>query len=152
MRVPQFLYALWRLSWRFTRPRTRGVRVMVYDDAGRLLLVRNTYGDTQSWVLPGGGVGKRETPEAAAEREVMEEVGCATRGLAQIATFESNKEGKRDTIYLFRASTSDVLRMQADEIAEAGLFGIDELPEKVSPATRRRIREQHEGVPVAAAW
>ncbi len=152
MRLPQFLYVLWRLSWRVTRPRTRGVKIMVYDDAGRLLLVRNTYGDIESWVLPGGGVGKHETPQTAAAREVMEEVGCVTRGLAEIATFESNREGKRDTIYLFRAGTSDVLRTQASEIAEARFFNIDGLPDKVSPATRRRIREQHEGVPVAAAW
>ena len=49
------LYRLQRLAWRLLRPRTRGVKVMLFNEAGELLLVRHSYGDTGLFLLPGGG-------------------------------------------------------------------------------------------------
>ena len=51
---------------KFAVPRQPG---LVEDGGGELLLIRNGYGDTRSFVLPGGGLGLREAPLAAAERE-----------------------------------------------------------------------------------
>ena len=66
MRLLDPLYRLQRLVWRVLRLRTRGVKVMLFDQAGALLLVRNTYGRTDLFVLPGGGVHRFEKPEVAA--------------------------------------------------------------------------------------
>ena len=65
-------------------------RVVLFDDAGRLLLFR--YRDREAldprhpdlvdyWCLPGGGIEHGETPEAAALREVEEETGLAGTAL-----------------------------------------------------------------------
>ena len=62
------------------RLRTRGVKVMLFNREGKLLLIRNSYGPTHLFVLPGGGIGRRESPEAAAAREaVRKRIGAADR-------------------------------------------------------------------------
>ena len=56
---------------------------LVWRD-GRLLVTRRPAGVHLAgyWEFPGGKIGRGETPEAAAEREVREEVGirCRARG------------------------------------------------------------------------
>ena len=58
--------------WR-TRAVTLGVRAVVLDGTGGVLLVRHSY--TPGWYLPGGGVDRGETAEAAVIRETREEAG-----------------------------------------------------------------------------
>jgi len=131
-------YQVRRLVWRWP---TRGVRVMVHDAQGRLLLVRHRYGRRDLWMLPGGGIGWRETPEAAALREVREETGCRVAGLVPAGVFVSWAEGRRDTVYLFAGRSDDAPRPDAVEVAEARFCALDMLPEGVSPATLRRLEE-----------
>lgn len=150
--VINLAYRIRRRLLAIVRWPTRGVKVMVYDPAGRLLLIRNLYGRTDLWVLPGGGIHRRETPEDAAIREVREETGCALTGLGKVATFQSVAEGKRDTVHLFRAETSDQPTPDLTEVAEARFFALDALPESVSSATRRRIDETAGVRPFASAW
>ena len=66
-------YQLLRPWWRLRRPRTSGAGVAIWCD-GRLLAVRTSYrGELLD--LPGGGVDRGETAEAAAVRVLREEVG-----------------------------------------------------------------------------
>ncbi len=53
----------------------QAVRVLLLDDADRLLLVRFWDGDRSWWCTPGGGIEPGETDEAAALREIHEELG-----------------------------------------------------------------------------
>ncbi len=76
----QLAHHLRRAVFRLLRVQTIGVKVMLFDGDGRLLLVRNSYGKTQQHLLPGGGVKRREAPMAAAAREVREEVGVEAVG------------------------------------------------------------------------
>ena len=135
------LYRLQRLVWRVLRPRTRGVKVMVFNEAGELLLVRHSYGNTALFMLPGGGIRPFEAPEAAAVREVREELGCALTGLAFVSVHETQKEGKKDTVHLYRARAAGEVGIDGFEITEARYFALDALPASVSPATLRRIAE-----------
>lgn len=137
----QIGYRLRRLLLRWLRLRTRGAKVMVFTSQGELLLIRNGYGDRRLWVLPGGGVGRRESPAAAAAREVREETGLDVRDLAAVATFQSVAEGKRDTIHLFRAVADGPPVADRREVEEARFFPLDALPEGVSAATLRRVAE-----------
>lgn len=135
------LYPLRRHAMALLRWKTRGVKVMVFDADGRMLLVRHGYGRSDLFMLPGGGVGRRETPAAAAVREIAEETGCALYGVTPVATYRSGSEGRRDTVHLFVAQTADVPRPDGREIIEARFVSLDMLPEATSAATRRRIAE-----------
>jgi ADP-ribose pyrophosphatase YjhB (NUDIX family) len=125
---------------------------MVFDSEGRILLVRNTYGDTRAFLLPGGGVGLLESPLAAARREVREETCCRTEALALFGRYESRFEGKRDAIWVFTARTRDAPAPDGREVAEAAFFALDALPETASPATRRRIAEYRGERAADSAW
>lgn len=146
------LYRLQRRLWRVFRPRTRGVKVMLFSEAGELLLVRNTYGRTDLFVLPGGGVHMFEAPEKAAGREVKEELGCGVADLSFVSTFASTHEGKRDTVHLYCARVAGAVQADGVEVAEARFFPLDVLPDKVSPATLRRIEEHRGTREVSETW
>src|SRR5215210_784670 len=132
-------YLLRRTIIGMLRLRTTGVKVMVFNERGELLLIRNSYGDSAQYLLPGGGVSRRESPAAAAIREVHEELGLQVRDVEPVWTYASSAEGKRDTIHLFRVVTSEQPQIDGREVIEARFFALDALPPTVSPATRRRI-------------
>ena len=144
-------YAARRRLLGLLRWRTSGVKVMAFDPDGQLLLVRHGYGRSDLWLLPGGGVGRRETTAVAARRELMEEVGCTLDRLELVGTYTSTAEGKRDTIDLFRGVTADKPRPDGWEVVEARFFPIDALPATTSPATLRRVAEVKSGV-IGAEW
>jgi ADP-ribose pyrophosphatase YjhB (NUDIX family) len=125
---------------------------MLFNAAGDLLLIRNTYGDPRLFVLPGGGIRPREKPEAAVVREVREELGCPVHDLLFVATFHSVAEGKRDTIFLYRGQLGGVPRADEFEVAEARFFPLAALPEAISPATLRRIEEMQGKRPASPVW
>jgi 8-oxo-dGTP pyrophosphatase MutT (NUDIX family) len=120
--------------------KTRGVKVMAFDPAGRLVLVRHRYGSPQL-MMPGGGIGRRETPSAAAAREVAEEIGCTLTDIEPAGVYAARAEGRRDTVHLFRARLVGTPQPDGIEIAEVVPVDPDALPDAVSPATRRRIDE-----------
>ena len=149
----QVLYRLRRTLLRTLRWRTRGVKVMLFNPAGELLLVRNSYGPRRSeFVLPGGGIKRKETPEAAALREVREEVGVEAHRVASRATYFSTIEGKRDTIHLFAAYADAEPKVDGLEVVEARYFALDRLPDNVSAATLRRIAEYRGERDVEPRW
>jgi len=145
-------FRLRRFLLRALRIRTRGVKVMLFNPAGELLLIRNSYGDRSVYVLPGGGIGRRETPAAAAVREVREEVGLETYDLAFVSAHFSSAEGKRDTIHLFSGRVSGSPTADRLEVEEARFFPLDALPATVSAATLRRIAEMNGRRPADPAW
>lgn len=131
---------------------TSGVKVMLFDEAGALVLVRHSYGRTDLFLLPGGGIRPFERPAAAAAREISEELGCGCVDLAPVSVHLSTYEGRPDRVHLFRARASGPVRADGREILEARAFPLDRLPANLSPATARRI-DEHRGLrPVSEAW
>ena len=148
----QIAYRLRRLAQRVLRLKTVGVKVMLFDADERLLLIRNTYGKSHLWMLPGGGVHRGEAVEGAAARELQEEVGIAAEDLAPFATFTARGEGRRDTVHVFTACTAATPRIDGVEVSEARFFALDALPDTVSKATRRRIEEYGGKRPPGGTW
>jgi len=151
-RLIDLAYRIRRKAMAITGWRTSGAKVMVHDAAGRLLLVRNLYGRTDRWVLPGGGIKRGEAPAAAGIREVREETACRVIDVEAIGVFQSKAEGRRDTVHLFRGRTADAAVADGIEIAEARFFALDDLPPGLSPATRRRIDEVARRRTVTGRW
>ncbi|MDR6787629.1 8-oxo-dGTP pyrophosphatase MutT (NUDIX family) [Sphingomonas sp. BE138] len=134
------------------RWRTRGVKVLVFDGQGRVLLVRHRYGRSDLHMLPGGGIARGEPPAAAAVREVREETGCTLRQVTFVARYESRAERRRDTVDLFHAMTDDAPIPDARELEAACFHALDTLPAALSPATRRRIDEWRGVRERSATW
>jgi len=61
-----------------THVHSRCVFASIFDDTGRILLVRHGYG-LRHWSTPGGRVEPQESPIAALLREVNEEIACQIR-------------------------------------------------------------------------
>lgn len=148
----QWLYRCRRLALHLLRLKTRGVKVMAFNAAGELLLIRNTYGSSHLFMLPGGGIERGESPAEAAARELQEETGLSMEQIVFFATYQSGAEGKRDTIHLFTAVSSDAPVADRIEVAEACFFPLDALPEHVSAATLRRIAEYRGERPIDGRW
>ncbi|MBX9760014.1 MAG: NUDIX domain-containing protein [Beijerinckiaceae bacterium] len=139
--------------FRFARPMTLGVRGLVLDPQGRILLVRQTY--TSGWLLPGGGVEAGETLVEALRREVLEEGNVEIAGEPELhGMFFNRRASRRDHVALFVARDARVLGLRPPdrEIAEAGFFHLDELPHDTTAATRARIAEVFEGAVRDAYW
>lgn len=54
---------------------TGGVRVVLPDEEGRILMVHQVHPERDIWLVPGGGTEDGELSREAAVREVMEETG-----------------------------------------------------------------------------
>ena len=138
--------------FRISRPMTLGVRGLVEDDEGRVLLIRHTY--TSGWHFPGGGVEKREPAETALSRELVEEAGIRMTDRAVLFGFYSNHDlFPNDHVLLYRVRAFErVEATSTGEISETGWFAPHALPEDVTPGTRARISEVFGGGAPAPYW
>ena len=145
-------HQLRRLYWRIAKPVRYGVKVMAFNHAGQLLLVRHVYGSAHLWMLPGGAIDRGEAAEHAAARELMEETALDAKALRLFGHYTTVAEGKRDHIALFACTVEGAPRIDQRELAEARFFALDALPADTSPATRRRVADWQAGQPAGSAW
>lgn len=140
-RLSPFLQPVYRLYARFSRGMTLGVRGLVLNDAGEVLLVEHTY--VAGWHLPGGGVELGETTEAALARELVEEAGVGIEGRPTLVAVHSNISTFRgDHVLLYRVEAwTPCEATSRGEILRVGWFAPDALPEGTTGPTRRRITE-----------
>lgn len=134
-------------------PLTIGVRTIVRDDEGRILLVRHTY--TRGWHFPGGGVNKRETAIDAAVREVREEAQIElTVPPRLVGIYLSLAQIKSDHILFYEAGPWRRVDEKPPnmEIAEAKFFALDRLPPDATGGTLRRLDELAGHSPQSAMW
>ena len=128
--------------WRWRRGLTLGVRGIVSDSDGRILLVRQTY--AHGWILPGGGVEFGESLDQSLARELDEEAGIAIDGAPELMGIYDNRSafpGDHVAMYVVRHWHRSRATVPNMEIAEIGFFRPDALPEATNPGSRRRIEE-----------
>ena len=120
-------FPLARLWWRLRRAEHEGALVAVRVGPA-LLLLRSSY--RSEWNFPGGGIHPDELPEAAARRELFEEIGLPAETLAAAGVTSGLWDGRRDRVHLFelRLDRLPGLTLDNREIVAARLVAPDELP------------------------
>jgi len=139
--------------WRFARGLTMGVRAVVFDDQGRVFLVKHSYAN--GWHLPGGGVEPGETLLEALTRELDEEGNIEILSPPSLhGVYFHPRYSKRDhiAIYVVRNHHQQSAPVPNREIIATGYFPPDQLPEDATAGTRARIAEVLSGKPAAQCW
>lgn len=117
-----------------------GVRAVVIDHAGRVLLQHRT--DTDLWGLPGGAVEVGETAAMAIRREVFEETGLRVQAVIPFALHSGSEQAftypNGDSVQCF--AISFIIRDWSGEPAADGVEGkelrfwsLDDLPKAFVP-------------------
>ncbi|MCP9232317.1 NUDIX domain-containing protein [Mesorhizobium sp. LMG 17147] len=145
---------LFHLYFVLRRPMTLGVRGLIHDRASNsVFLIRHTY--VPGWHLPGGGVEPGETMIEALARELSEEGNIALTGPPVLKSLHFNRRASRRDhvgLYLVEEFNQKAPKLPDREIAEAGFFPLDRLPQGTTPATLRRIAEVFDGAAVSPYW
>ena len=115
-------------------PKKDRVRVIVYRDDGKILLVRGRF-SRQKWALPGGGVKHNESYEQAAIRETLEEIGLRVHNLRYLGKANSHESYAKFSVRVFAAHASDYDIKCNFEIMEARWFNMNYLPEEYTLLT-----------------
>jgi ADP-ribose pyrophosphatase YjhB (NUDIX family) len=125
-----------------------GASAIIYDNAGRILLVRRH--DTSQWALPAGIMEMDEAISDTVVREVEEETGLRVRpgrliGLYTDPVLQNMTYPHGDQVHVVNALFECEVtggRLQADgvETTDAAFFAPDALPE-LRPAHLLRIQD-----------
>ena len=129
-----------------------GVRTLIFDADGRLLLERQTlFG---SWALPHGCVDVGESALAAAIRETEEEVGVRIRRADLFGIYTDPKyevvypngdQVQTFTIAFLARDWEGTPRADGDEVSEVGFFPLDALPTPIYPIHQETIDDYARG-------
>jgi ADP-ribose pyrophosphatase YjhB (NUDIX family) len=108
-----------------------GAAVVVWDDAGRILLIKRAEGATQPglWAIPAGYVDYGEDVRQAAARELQEETGLIA-DVGEVVWVASNfHDPAKLTVGIWFAGTITGGKLAAgDDADEAEFFATDQLP------------------------
>lgn len=157
-----YIMARWGrdMVWAIRRPHLRGVRTVVIDATGAVLLVRHRAGP-DAWVIPGGGVDGAEAGATAARRELYEEAGIV------IPDDALHHHGEFTGAHAVHPCTVNVYVARLDfhctpqpkwysiEIATARFVPVAQLgnlDDYIEPGCLRRIREVVDQRPAVAIW
>jgi ADP-ribose pyrophosphatase len=121
----------------------RAAGVLPFLPDGRVVMVRQyryVTGENHRWEMPTGGIHPDETPEQAAQRELIEEVGYRAGRLIPISTFHTSKSVCDETAYLFLGYDLEPASAASDDTEE---FEVAALPfdEVLALVLRSEIRD-----------
>jgi len=121
-------YPCAQVVWRVTKKPGKGATIAVWHE-GRLLCVRESY--RPGLGLPGGGLLADETPEAAARRELFEEVGLDLQPalFRRRPALAYTNDGRliEDVLFEVELAAEQPLRVDQREIVWAGFLSPDEI-------------------------
>lgn len=132
---------------------TLGVRGIVLDERGYVLLLRHTY--TPGWQFPGGGVEKGETAALSLKRELLEEAGVIAEeaALELVSVHANHAFFPNDHILVYRISAwTRGEATSRGEIVETAFFDPRDPPEGTTRGTRNRLAELFSGAPRRESW
>ncbi len=111
---------------------------VIRDSAGRVLLVRHSYGEL-NWEVPGGAGELGESAAEAAVREVREETGLQVTAERLSGVYFERATLCHHFVFVCRASTAGEARPSSPEITDVRWYPRDALPRPICDFTIRRI-------------
>jgi ADP-ribose pyrophosphatase YjhB (NUDIX family) len=113
-----------------------GVRGAVFDQSGRVLMVREVM-DGHRWTLPGGWAEVNQTPVQSVVREVFEETGYRVRVTKLAAAWDRARQAQPPTAFsvirlFFICALEGGSPRTSLETSEVGWFGAQEIPRDLS--------------------
>jgi ADP-ribose pyrophosphatase YjhB (NUDIX family) len=126
-----------RLTWLTQATFTVGVSAVLLNDQHEILLLRHRFREHQNWELPGGFVEREESLIEALQRELSEETGLVVEILSLLSAGISRAR-HLDVCYLARVAGGS-LRLDDQEILEAGFYAYQDLPPDLKAEQRRNI-------------
>jgi 8-oxo-dGTP diphosphatase len=122
-----------------TQPRfTVTAGAVVVNEEGRVLLVKHVFRPGSGWGVPGGFINKGEQAEAAARRELREEIGLELDRIE--LAFVRTVEQVNQLEIIFRCRAGGTPRPRNIEIHRVAWFELDQLPDDLPQAQRQTIQ------------
>jgi ADP-ribose pyrophosphatase YjhB (NUDIX family) len=137
-RFPALYSLLCRLIGLVAARYTVGVTGVVFNRRGEVLLLEHVFRGRHPWGLPGGWVGRRERPQDALRRELLEEVGLAVRVGPPLRVDLNDIPGHLETAFL--CEVEGEVGSFSNEILSARWVSPDALPEGLKTTEREMIR------------
>lgn len=144
--LTKYFYMISRTLWLILKPLSFGVRILMVRDR-KILLVMHVYQD--HWFLPGGLIERGESVEAAVRRETAEEVGATLHDLSLFGVYTNFEYGKSDHVIVFISRDFSLNGHSDGEIERMAFFDLDDLPESISPGSKRQIERYINGEPAS---
>ncbi len=140
MRFTQLSIVRWlmQIAVRLIVPKRRiGASIVVFDDAGKVLLLKHAFHGRHPWALPGGWVNRNEDPAVAVLRELREETGLSAELDRPIHITTSSLFNNIDLFYRGFHPQGDIT--VSFEIVESGWFDPRKLPNGIMTKTHDAI-------------
>jgi ADP-ribose pyrophosphatase YjhB (NUDIX family) len=120
-----------------------GCGAAIVRGGGILLLQRLKAPEAGHWGLAGGKIDLFETAQAAAEREILEELGIVIQA-RDLLCFVDQIDREAGThwvspVYLVRAFTGEPANVEPAKHGGIGWFALDDLPAPLTLAAREAI-------------
>jgi ADP-ribose pyrophosphatase YjhB (NUDIX family) len=113
-----------------------GVRGAVFDQSGRILMVREVV-DSNRWTLPGGWADVNQTPAQSVVREVFEESGYRVKAIKLAAVWDRARQAQPAMAFsvvrmFFICTLEGGSPMTSLETSEVGWFSENDIPMELS--------------------
>jgi ADP-ribose pyrophosphatase YjhB (NUDIX family) len=129
----------WRIIWLLVPKFSVGVTGIVFDDAGRVMLLRHTFRRRYPWGLVSGWVKGGEPLEVALHREVAEETGLTVRVERLFRVRTDRLRSMLEVVYLCRFGGGSF--RPSSEVTEVRWCHPADLPPGVHPDHHPLLRE-----------
>jgi 8-oxo-dGTP diphosphatase len=129
----------WRTMWLLTPKYTVGVTGIVFDDAGRVMLLKHTFRRRYPWGLASGWVKRGEPLEVALQREIREETSLRV-DVERLFRVRTDKFQRMvEVVYVCR-HVEGTFR-PSSEVTELRWCHLDDLPAGVHPHHHPLLRD-----------